>query len=244
MKKVLITGGAGGIGTEIVKKFAQNNYYVYIIDIDKKSGKNLENCLGKDKCQFIQLDVTNIEQIQSYVNTLNKNFELNHIVTLAGRALENEWISFEKQTLQDIHKSVQLNLLGHLNVIHSFLPFLKNTDGDKSILMVSSINATDCFGLPAYSASKSGLYGFKNATVNEFGLQGIRINTLSPGTVITEATQKEPKDFTALLKGSALGKFTTSKDVANLAFNICDTYVTMTGQDIVLDAGQTKMHNF
>lgn len=243
MKNVLITGGAGGIGSEIVKKFAEKGYYVYFVDTDQNNANKLIKKVGKDKCEFLKLDVTNVEEIKNYCKNLKKSFKLNHIITLAGRALENEWKPFEQQTLEDMQSSINLNLMGHINIIHCFLPYLKNAKGDKSILMISSINATDCFGLPAYSASKSGLYGFKNATTHEFGQMGIRINTLSPGTVITEATQKEPKDFTSLLKGSALNKFATSAQVADLSYHICNTFATMTGQDCVLDAGQTKMHS-
>lgn len=244
MKNILVTGGAGGIGSEIVKKFADSGYFVYFVDNDAENANKLVKKIGKDKCEFVELDVTNVEELQSYVKKLKKSFCINHIVTLAGRALPNEWKPFEEQQLDEIERSVHLNLLGHINVVHCFLPCLKKAKGDKSILMVSSINATDCFGLPAYSASKSGLYGFMNATVSEFGQMSIRINVLSPGTVVTQATKKEPKDFGTLLKGTAINKFATSADVAELAYHMCHTFVTMTGQNQVLDAGQTKMHNF
>jgi len=244
MKNVLVTGGAGGIGSEIVKKFTENNYFVYFIDIDENNANKLVNKIGPEKCAFIKLDLTNVSEIQNFCKKLKKSFCINHIITLAGRALPNEWKPFEQQELEEISKSVQLNLLSHINTVHCFMPYLKNTKGDKSVLMVSSINATDCFGLPAYSASKSGLYGFMNATVSEFGSLGIRINVLSPGTVVTEATKQEPKDFSKLLKGTALNKFATSQDVANMAYQICNTFSTLTGQNQVLDAGQTKMHNF
>ena len=243
MKNVLITGGAGGIGSEIVKKFVSEGYFVYLIDTDENNAQKLINQIGKDNCEFLKLDVTNIAEIQNYCSTLKKSFKLNYIVTLAGRALENEWKPFEEQKLTEINNSINLNLFGHINIVHNFLPYIKSADGDKAVLMISSINATDAFGLPAYSASKSGLYGFKNALTYEFGKLGIRINTLSPGTVVTEATQKEPKDFTSLLKGTALNEFATSKDIAEVAYHMCNTFNTLTGQDIVVDAGQTKMHN-
>lgn len=243
MKNVLVTGGAGGIGSEIVKKFADEGYFVYFVDTDQNNAKKLVQKIGSQKCSFVKLDVTNISEISNFCKTLEPNFKLNYVVTLAGRALENEWKPFEQQQLNEIHNSVNLNLLGHINIVYNFLPYLKNAEGDKAILMISSINATDAFGLPGYSASKSGLYGFTNAMTNELGQMGIRINTLSPGTVVTEATQKEPKDFTALLKGTALNKFATSKHIADVAYHMCNTFVTMTGQDVVVDAGQTKMHS-
>ena len=186
--------------------------------------------------------MTDLKKLTDYTNSLSNDFQLNSIITLAGRALENEWKKFAQQSLEDIHKSIDLNLLGHINVIHSFLPFLKKCTTDKSILMISSINASEGFGLPAYSSSKSGLYGFVNSMTQEFGNDGIRINTVSPGTVVTPATQTEPKNFDSLLKGTALGKFTTSEDVAKLVYEICNSFVSLTGQNIVLDAGQSLIH--
>lgn len=242
MKNVLITGGAGGIGKEIVKKFITEDYHVYLIDVDNYNAEILLKELGYEKCTYINLDVTNIDSLKQYCSNLDKSFTLNHIITLAGRALPNEWIKFENQNINEIKDSIILNLFGHLNTIHAFYPFLKKSTKDKSVVMISSINAISNFDLPGYSAPKSGLYGFMNAVVKEFGTDGIRINVVSPGTVVTPATLKEPKDFGELLKGTALGHFTTSTDVSKLVFEICNTFCSITGQNFIIDAGQAKMH--
>ena len=166
---------------------------------------------------------------------------INYVVTLAGRAGKNEWLPFEEQTAKDVEDSIKVNLLGHINVIMACLPLLKNAEGDKAVTMVSSINAVQSFGLPAYSASKSGLYGFMNGTMTEFGKLGIRINTVSPGTVITPATTKEPKNFKELLSNSALNKFATIENVADVTFALCQTFTATTGEDVVVDCGQSKI---
>ncbi len=243
MKNVLITGGAGGIGREIVKKFINNGYFVYVVDNDNKSMQKLIELFGNSKFEAVNLDVTDIEAIIKYRDSLKDDLAFSYVITLAGRALDGDWKPFEEQSPYDIKKSIELNLLGHLNIIHAFLPLVKRAEGDKAILTVSSINGTDSFGLPAYSSAKLGLYGFTNAITCEFGALGIRINTLSPGTVKTDATEREPKDFSSLLKGTALGRFATREEVADLAYHVCNTFTAMTGQNIVIDAGQTKKHN-
>lgn len=242
MKKVLITGGAGGIGSEIVKNFISHGYFAYIVDTDKETSAKLLEEFGPDKCQAIDLDVTDTAAISRYVSSLDKDFSLDHIITLAGRALEGEWQPFADQTLQLVRDSVSLNLLGHINIIHSFLPFLKNTPTDKSIIMISSINALTNFNLPAYSAAKAGLLGFMSGIVREFGEMGIRINVISPGTVITAATLAEPKDYEKLLKTTVIRKFATAKEVAKMAFAICNDFSTVTGQNFIIDAGQSQNH--
>lgn len=244
MRNVMISGGAGGIGIELVKIFVGNQYHVYMIDIDEKNAKNVVNIVGEENCTFIKLDVTDISAIKRICEKFDSSFTLKHIITLAGRALDSEWTNFENQSLENIGESVKLNLLGHINVIRAFLPYLREEKDDKSILMLSSINAIGSFGLPTYSAAKAGLYGFANALTKELGELSIRINTLSPGTVVTEATQKEPKNFDTLLQGTALGRFATPQDVAEVAYQMCTSFVNMTGQNVVLDAGQSKIHNY
>lgn len=244
MKNVLVTGGAGGIGSSISKAFMDNGYFVYIVDTDREAAGRLEVEYGADHCRAVDLDVTDPAAIRAYCASLGDDFSLNHIVTLAGRALEGEWLPFQQQSLETAQRSVQLNLLGHINIIHAFLPFLKKGEGERSILMVSSINASEHFGLPVYSAAKAGLCGFMNGIVGELGREGIRINTVSPGTVLTPATEAEPKDFNRLLKGAALDRFATADDVANTVFSVCTVFHGMTGHNLILDAGQSVMHSF
>lgn len=242
MKKVLITGGAGGIGSEISKLFIDKGYFAYIIDTDTENGEKLFEAYGADKCEIINLDVTDNKAIEKYVSSLAKDFCLDHIITLAGRALEGEWQPFQNQSVEMIRDSINLNLLGHINIIHAFLPYLKARKGDKSIVMISSINAFTNFNLPAYSAAKAGLMGFMSGIVREFGEDGIRINTISPGTVVTAATLAEPKDYEKLLKTTVINRFATAKEVAKVSFAICNDFTSVTGQNFVIDAGQSQSH--
>ena len=108
--------------------------------------------------------------------------------------------------------------------------------------LMSSINAYGGFGLPFYSAAKMGLIGFMNSTKDEFKELGIRINVIAPGTVVTEATKKEPKDFDALLKYTDHNRFVTASDVANLSFEIAEES-EITGKVYIIDEGQLKNKN-
>lgn len=242
MKNVLITGGAGGIGSAITRAFAEHGYFVYIVDVDTQRSAALVDELGSNRCCALSLDVTDPTCLQEYAASRKDELALNHIVTLAGRALEDEWRPFSEQEPDVFLQSVRLNLLGHMNTVHAFLPALRRGEGDRSVVMISSVNASGCFGLPAYSAAKAGLTGFMNSMVEELGREGIRINTVSPGTVRTVATEAEPKDFDRLLQGAALNRFATTADVATAVYSVCDQLTALTGHELVLDAGQSRMH--
>lgn len=239
MKNVVITGGVGGIGGAITEKFVQSGFYVIALDIDDVRGAKLQSQYGNDKFRYIHVDVTDIAAVQQVAKAFGA---VNHIVTLAGRALADEWGGLSAMAAESVRGSIDLNLFGHINVIHAFLPALENGKGEKTVTVISSINNAGGFGLPVYSAAKAGLVGFVKTVAMEFGKKGIRVNAVSPGTVHTEMTQKEPKDFSELLRGTALGKFAEKNDVATLVYALSEDFTTVTGQEFIIDAGQTVVH--
>lgn len=213
---------------------------------EQGAGKTRRGCgrkapFGASSLDLVQMDVTDVDALKAFAKGFSEDTRISHIVSLAGRALQNEWMPFWQQDLEEIKMSLLVNLFGHINIIHTFLPALLNSgDDDMSVTLVSSINALSNYGLPAYSAAKSGMYGLINALCKEFGVAGIRINTISPGTIVTEATQAEPKDFEGLKKKTALGRFATKGDIAKtVRFLITNSGIT--GQNITVDAGQVRI---
>ena len=232
-KNVLITGAAGGIGSAISLKFIQEGFEVYSLDLCTKD-------LG-NKFHNIYCDVTSKEELQKVSKKL-EGVKFSHIITLAGRALEDEWKDFDIINSDSICKSVELNLIGHLLTIRTFLSKMDEENINKSIVMISSINAYGGFGLPIYSSAKAGLIGFCKSVHPQLKEKGIRINTVCPGTVITDATLKEPKNFEALLKTTKLGRFVTKEEVAQLTYELCEKSID-TGLVVNIDAGQNEVVN-
>lgn len=236
MKNVLVTGGVGGIGGAITDKFIAKGFRVTAFDVDDERGAEFCARYGKDKFRYVKADVTDEKAVAAAVKDIES---VNHVITLAGRAYGDEWKGFSGMSLGSVRGSIELNLFGHLNVIYACLPILEKSGGERSVTVVSSINRSGGFGLPVYSAAKAGLVGFVRTVAAELGGKGIRINAVSPGTIPTEMTLKEPKDFGALLKTTALGKFAQKEDVAALVYSLSEEFVTVTGQELVIDAGQT-----
>lgn len=242
MKQVVITGAAGGIGSAISHYFAANDCFVYAVDIDRDACEKLAASIGEAHCRPVVLDVTDKQAVQAFANSLPQDFALDHLICLAGRALEGEWGDFDQIAPQVIEDSIRVNLTGHILMTHALYPFFKKHTADKSVTLISSINAKGCYGLPVYSAAKAGLSGFMSGAMNSFGSDGIRINLVSPGTVVTPATSAEPKDFESLLQTTALNRFVTPQDVAKLVWQICNEFTSITGHDFVIDAGQLRNH--
>ena len=233
MKNILITGGTGGIGSAISKKFLSEGFTVYSLDlVNKDFGENFHN---------IVCDVTSIYELTKIKESL-KDIKFDHIITLAGRALEDEWKDFQDIDVTSISKSITLNLSAHLLTIRTFLDLLDDASSKKSVILMSSINAYGGFGLPIYSSAKAGLVAFSKSVHPHLSKLGVRVNTICPGTIVTEATLGEPKNFEELLKTTKLGRFMTKEEVADLTYELCELS-NETGKVFNIDAGQNEVVN-
>ena len=109
-----------------------------------------------------------------------------------------------------------------------------------SIVLVGSINASKCFDLPSYSAAKAGLVGLMYGAAREFTLElGVRINIVAPGTVYSERTQQQPKDWEALAKHALLPEFPQADEIAQAMYTFSHRLPHCTQQILTIDSGQT-----
>lgn len=241
---VIVVGGAGDIGSTLVRHYRSMGVPVAIVD-KKKPYQGSETNQGAPLHSVIA-DVTRLEDLTSAQSELHDlDWSVEHLVSLAGGALDDEFEPFANTRVATFEDSIALNLTSHLKILHSFLPILgsHNTPSevgkDASITLVSSINALQDYGLPAYSAAKAGLLGLVRSLTTELGAQGIRINAVLPGTVPTTASAAQPKDYEALRRGTALGRLTQPDDVADAIISVTHSMTAVTGQYLVVDCGQT-----
>ncbi len=152
--------------------------------------------------------------------------------------MPEEWSDFETTNIEVVEKSIRLNLMGQINAVHATLPYMRSDDSSCSVTLISSINGMAAYRLAGYSASKAGLGGFMYGVAKELGEKGIRINMISPGTVVTELTLAEKdKDWDSLKNGTITGVFATPQDIADVVCMLVRNK-SITGQNIVVDSGQ------
>lgn len=236
---VLITGGDGNIARHIVQKYLDNNCRVIAADIREKTVE--EKFEVNENYEYYKVDVTNIEELQELYNRISKKYgRITHLISAAGMPMPTEIDGLETATFEEINKSISLNLASHIYITKIFLPLLKNKENNKSIILVSSVNAMKTFNLPVYSAAKAGIYGFMKSIVKEIGKENIRINVISPGTVPTPADLASNGDFYNFRYKDmlALNDFTKPQDIADAAFSLTHIMKAVTGQNLVVDSGQ------
>ena len=111
---------------------------------------------------------------------------------------------------------------------------------NRSIVLVGSINAAKCFDLPSYSAAKAGMSGLMYGAAREFTLEhNIRINIVAPGTVPSERTKKQPKDWDVLAEHALLREFPTAHEIAEAMYMFTHRLPHCTQQVLTIDSGQT-----
>jgi NAD(P)-dependent dehydrogenase (short-subunit alcohol dehydrogenase family) len=240
---VLISGAAGGIGAATVDAFLASGYEVAGLDLSP-SVETLRSGGYRGKVA----DVREPEQLESALEELLAGMELRHVVGLAGAVVPEERnILLERDSVaaaQGFAASISLNLTSHFSLIHSALPRLERADGNRSIVLCSSVNALRGYGAPAYSAAKAGLIGMTHALATPLGRLGIRINVVAPGTTRTPQLEKEiartggPRTMPMKSKEIPMGRVAEPEDVAALVEALADRLTHVTDEVIKVDGGQ------
>lgn len=140
-------------------------------------------------------------------------------------------------------ESVRLNLVAQYAIVRGAAARIEaeGVDGDRSITLFSSINALRGYGMPGYSAAKAGLLGLVVALALPLGHRRVRINAITPGTVISDRFHADyPSTGTLaprLVQTTATGVETSAEDVARAVAAVVGMR-QLTGQQLVIDGGQ------
>lgn len=235
----IIIGGSGGSGRSVVRKFLTKNDEVIVLDKNEIIDSKI---LSNEKFHFIKVDVTNIDELIKAKESIEEKYGYaNNVVSMAGINMKSEIGGMDTITFEDIDKSIKLNLNSHIYIVKIFKDMLKQSNQEnKTITMISSINAITDHGLPAYSAAKAGLYGFMKSIAKELSQEKIRINTISLGTVPHNSDVIEGNTyFEEKLKDIAIKEFVKPTDVANTIYYLIYKMQGIIGQNIILDNGQS-----
>jgi 3-oxoacyl-[acyl-carrier protein] reductase len=191
--QVVVTGGARGIGFQIVKDFLQAGSSVTIWDYDKDTldASLKELAAFEGKVQGFQVDVTNAAMCSQVAKDTGR---IDILVNNAGITRDK---SFKKMTLEDFQKVIDTNLTGLFNVTKSFLDkdlFSTDSGRNRIINMASVVALYGNFGQTNYVASKAGVIGMTKTWAKELGRKGFTANAIAPGFIETPMTAKMPED--------------------------------------------------
>jgi meso-butanediol dehydrogenase/(S,S)-butanediol dehydrogenase/diacetyl reductase len=236
-KRVLITGGAGGIGMATAIRFIEEGARVVILDIDENAIQKIEKKLPSlVKC--IRADVTSQSSLDLAFNKLiDAVGGLDILINNAGISYRHNFVDI---SVQEWEKLIQINLTGVFFVAQRAAKLMLSSGGGVIINMGSTNGLVGYHYYSDYNASKAGVIELTRSMALELG-PTIRVNAVCPGFIMTpmqeaEYTEEMQRAFYEKLPMKRLG---LPEDVAALfAFLSSDDASWITGQYFVIDGGE------
>jgi acetoacetyl-CoA reductase len=213
MRKILVLGGTGDIGNEIVKKFSND----FVISVGSSG-----------------VDLSNKESAKDFAK---QHSDFDTIVHCAGYNVPG---AFETLDLDELEKSVRTNLLGFLPIVQSNIEHWKTTGTGRVVIISSLYGFLSRYGRMPYVISKHGLIGFVKTLAIELGPIGATVNAVTPGYINTKMTSKNntPETIEKIVKGIPVGRMGTPAEIADaVAFLASEQNTYINGHDLVVDGG-------
>jgi NAD(P)-dependent dehydrogenase (short-subunit alcohol dehydrogenase family) len=185
-RTAFVSGGATGLGAEFVSQLAAQGVRVAFVDIDERAGAELTAAIaerGDPQPLFQAVDVRDVPALQQAIATAS---------ALLGppTVLVNNAANDTRQRVPDIDveawdNGLAVNLRHHFFAAQAVWPMMKAAGGG-SIINLGSISAhIDLVDLPVYITAKAGIEGLTRTLARELGADGIRVNCIIPGWIMT-----------------------------------------------------------
>lgn len=225
---ILILGGAGGIGSELLKDLSNDSLINILVGYhNKKPDTNFES---------ISFDASKFLEVEKFINKgLEKFGSVDAIVNLPGNLILKP---AHLCTEEEFYETIDINLKSSFGVIRSAGKLLK----DCSIVLMSTAAAS--IGLSNHeliSSAKAGVEGLAKSAAKTYSRKNLRVNTVSPGLVDTPLAKKiteNPIILKASVKMLALDKIGKPKQISNIIkFLINPENDWVTGQNFIIDGG-------
>ena len=184
---VLVTGGASGIGAEHVAQFARQGARVAFLDIAGDAAARLIECLtaeGLPAPLFLPCDLKDISQLQGAIADIARR--LGPVTILVNNAANDQRHNYADVTVEFWDERMATNLRHQFFAIQAVAPMMQAAGGG-SIVNFGSISwHTNQGGMPAYTTAKAGVEGLTKGMARDLGGDGIRVNCVIPGWIMTQ----------------------------------------------------------
>ena len=249
MKNILITGGAGGIGLEIVHYFEKKNFNIIILDktLKKDFKKNYKKI--KKNIFYFEVDLLESKKTEKKIQQIISKFKtIDILINCAGIQYISE---IENFPTNEWRKVIDINLTSSFITSKNIIPVMKKNNSGRIINISSVHGLVASENKSAYVASKHGLIGLTKAIALELSKTKITCNAISPGWVLTPLVEKQIKKLASKNKTSIEiekknllfekhpnQKFVSGKEIASLVnFLISKDAQNITGSSYSIDGG-------
>jgi len=239
-KRVIVTGGARGIGGEIATRFAAEGAHVGVLDRLVELGTAKADEIGGT---FHEVDL--LDPVATANATAAAIDDLGGVDVLVNSAGILRFSSLLDLTVQDWNETFSINTRAMLTTMQACARWMMaNGAGGKIVNLASMAAKKGGAGEGAYPASKAAVVALTRQAALEWGCHGITANSLCPGYILTEmgAETRTPEDVATWSSYSPLGRLGEAADVAAVALFLATSDSDyLTGQAINVTGGMV-MH--
>lgn len=248
-KVVAVTGASGiGIGRHIAERFYLAGACAGMCSRSAERIKESALEIGGENNSRIlamQADTMNISDIQAFLQAVIDRFgRLDILINNAG-------VQFPKPTVDvtesDWINTMDTNLKGYFFAAQYAAKDMISRGIDGRIVNISSVHGTIVQpGWAVYTSSKAGIVQLTKSLAREWGRNGIRVNSVAPGsvpTLINREMYKDPAADKAMCEKIPLGRRGTTREIADAALYLASDYSSyVTGQTLYVDGGLSLVH--
>ena len=242
-KVAIVTGGAGGLGSEICRKFAARGASVAVADLNEDAASEVARSISSDGCPSIaiQVEVTDEESVVNALSAVvSKLGRVDYLVHCAGTNI--------KAPILDMSLDLwNLSLEAHLTGAFLFCreagrQMVEQGEGGSVVLMSSVTAMAPVPERGAYGPAKAALINFAGQLGLEWAQYGINVNAVCPGVALTPMTEmvyeREPELREQRLKRFPIKREVLPEEVASLVLFLCsDEARYISGVGIPIDGG-------
>ncbi len=238
-KIALITGASRGIGEAIMLALGITGTTVIGTATSEAGAKSISKKLQDNNIngKGVVLNVVVDEQINTLIKDITSNFgTIDILVNNAGITRDNLLIRMNIEQWQDI---IDTNLSSVYKMSKAVLRAMMKNRYGRIISITSVVGLTGNIGQTNYSASKAGIIGFSKSLAKEVGSRGITVNTIAPGFIKTDMTEKLPDEQKEYLtKQIPMQRLGSPDEIADaVLFLASDKASYITGQTLHVNGG-------
>jgi len=238
-RSVFVSGGGSGIGAAFVAQFAAQGARVAFVDIADAPSQALVAKIGADRVRYLPCDVRDIAALRRALDDAAAAF--GPVTVLVNNAARDDRHAVADVTPEYWDESIAVNLRHHFFAAQAVAPGMAAAGGGSIVNLGSVAWLRGRPNLAVYASSKAAIAGLTRVLARELGDQGIRVNSIMPGAVVTErqlALWAKPADEQRYIDAQCLKFRVSVDDVARTAlFLASEEARAITGQSIVVDAG-------
>lgn len=246
-KTVIVTGGGGGIGRAVCRRFAEEGAKVAVLDRDLAAAQATVGVIAEanGRAQAYEADITDYAAIVDTVERIEA--ELGVPTVLVNNAGFDRFMPFLKTEPALWESLIAVNLTGALNMHHVVLPKMIAAGGGKVVNVASDAARVGSSGEAVYAACKAGLLGLSKTLARELATKGVTLNVVCPGPTDTAllqgftATSRDPEKLLEAFRNAVpMRRIGQPEDYPGIiAMLASDDANFITGQVISVSGGLT-----